>query len=217
MNSCMSVRSGVFIDGVAHPGSTYYRNQFFSSASFPGLIAALQAAQNTGRGAVATVRLQTVQNDWCVALRRGGATARVRTKLVETGWLGPLRRRVGWALRYGIVGGRLSPLRCCFGWGLRYGIVGGREVVMTVVYLSRASAWEQQLPRAVQELVVPTEEGADKDMSLLRKTGHYRNFPHFNTAHPSLDGVRTAPRNLIVTWHSSALRPCVVSSSEYRL
>jgi hypothetical protein len=65
-------------------------------------------------------------------------------------------------------------------------------VVVTVVYLSRASAWEQQLPQEVRELVVPTQKGADKDMSLLRKTGHYRNFPHFNTANPSLDAVGSA-------------------------
>ena len=59
--------------------------------------------------------------------------------------------------------------------------------MLTVVYLSRASVWESQLPKAVQKEVLPTQKGADKDMSLLRSTGPYRNFPHFNTANPSLD------------------------------
>jgi hypothetical protein len=53
------------MDSDAHLGYTYNRNRFFSAAGFPALIAGLQAAQNTGRGAVATAWLRTVQNDWC--------------------------------------------------------------------------------------------------------------------------------------------------------
>ena len=47
--------------------------------------------------------------------------------------------------------------------------------------------WERQLPTAVRRELVPTQRGAAQDMSLLREHGPFRNFPHFNTANPSLD------------------------------
>ncbi len=135
------------------------------------MIASLQAAQRTGRGAVATVRVKTVENAW-------------------------------------------------------YGLQGGKEILLTIVYLSRASEWERQLPPEVRAEVVPTQRGAQDDMSLLRELGPYRyengdrfslyrsifcekrplprqfwgqcevslqldcscsNFPHFSTANPSLN------------------------------
>ena len=39
---------------------------------------------------------------------------------------------------------------------------------VTVVYLSRATAWEAALPEEVRRQVVPTQRGAEQDMSLLR-------------------------------------------------
>ena len=124
--------SGVFVDGAEHPGYTYARNRYFAAEDFPAVIASLQAAQRTGKGAVATARLKTVENEW-------------------------------------------------------YGTKGGEQVLLTVVYLSRASEWERQLPAEGRKEVVPTQRGAQDDMSLLREFGPYRNFPHFNTANPSLD------------------------------
>ena len=45
-----------------HP--IFFAPQVFPTAAFPEVIAALQAAQARGGGAVATVRLRTVANAW---------------------------------------------------------------------------------------------------------------------------------------------------------
>lgn len=107
------------MDTAQHLGSTYARNRYFSAGDFPAVIASLQAAQRTGRGAVATARIKTVENSW-------------------------------------------------------YGLQGGKEILLTIVYLSRASEWERQLPPEVRAEVVPTQRGAQDDMSLLRELGPYR-------------------------------------------
>jgi len=60
---------GVFIDSDTHPGYTYNRNQYFDRSDFAELAGKLQTAQATGKGAVATVTLKTVRNDWCTHTR----------------------------------------------------------------------------------------------------------------------------------------------------
>lgn len=53
--------------GHAEPGTSsqdFTKNQVFDSASFGGVVSALQAALASGKGAVATTPLTTVENQW---------------------------------------------------------------------------------------------------------------------------------------------------------
>ena len=61
------------------------------------------------------------------------------------------------------------------------------DYLLSLWVLLHRYEWERQLPRAVRTEIVPTQRGAAQDMSLLREHGPFRNFPHFNTANPSLN------------------------------
>jgi hypothetical protein len=49
------------------------------------------------------------------------------------------------------------------------------------VYLSRAWRWEESLPQALQDQIIPEAEDARRDMAKLRRTGEFSDFPNYGT------------------------------------
>lgn len=82
-----------------------------------------------------------------------------------------------------------------------WGIPAGIRTQVTVLYLSRAPAWEARLPPDVREFVVP-EEGNASDPSVLRRSGPFLDFPHFSTSRLELSAEQA---NLLATLSGSVV------------
>ena len=61
-----------------------------------------------------------------------------------------------------------------------WGIEAGHTANIAFVYLGRVRNWELQLPRSLQQLVVPPQD--PDDLSKLPTTGPFKDFPHISTA-----------------------------------
>lgn len=63
-----------------------------------------------------------------------------------------------------------------------WGIPAGISAQITIVYLGRLAAWEQQLSPEMRELLVPSDPQDASDLSVTIDEGPFKGFPHYVTA-----------------------------------
>jgi len=69
----------------------------------------------------------------------------------------------------------------------RWNIPAGLEVQVCWIYVGRVLNWEQQLPAAIRDQVVP--KGAVHDPSQVMTSGPFKHFPNYPTDHIQLSTV----------------------------
>lgn len=138
VDGTFAILFGVDVDPYSRVSWDYHRNQVFQQEDFAKFATKLQDAEAEGLGAVATMRLQTVRNNW-------------------------------------------------------YGIPAGQEVDLTVVYLSRVTAWEERLSDEVRQRVFPESGG---------QSSSWGGFPNVGTS--LMLGRRQV--NLLATLVASAIK-----------
>lgn len=140
-----------------------HRNQAFASKDFAAVAKALIVAQNSGKGAVARLLLETVSNPWY------GLQA-VGTDVVCAG-VGMLCSATDLKF-HAMQAGRLL-------FRLMLPCVQGRQVNVTFVVLSRAPAWESKLSQDLQSLVVPDKDPNNPTVTIDH--GELEGFPNYDT------------------------------------
>jgi len=138
VDDTFAILFGVDVDPVNTIEWDYHRNQVFAKEDFVQFATQLQDAEADGLGAVATMRLKTVQNDW-------------------------------------------------------WGIPAGQDIDLTMVYLSRVTAWEARLPDEVRQAVFPEN---------VTQSSNWKGFPNVDT-NLALGRQQV---NLLATLASSAIK-----------